>query len=61
MLYNSRNVTFTEKAYISNLYFKFTANNNNENKMNQFLGASMDSDGERFVVNIAISTSTYFI
>ena len=61
MLYNSRNVTFTEKAYISNLYFKFTANNNNENKMNQFLGASMDSDGERFVVNIVISTSTYFI
>ena len=58
MLYNSRNVTFTEKAYISNLYFKFTANNNNENKLNQFLGASMDSDGERFVVNIIIS---YFI
>ena len=61
MLYNSRNVIFTEKAYICNLYFKFTANNNNENKMNQFLGASMDSDGERFVVNIVISTSTYFI
>ena len=60
MLYNSRNVTFTEKTYISNLYFKFTANNN-ENKMNQFLGASMDSDGERFVVNIIISTSSYFI
>ena len=27
------------------------ANGNRENKTNQFLGASMNSDGERFVVN----------
>ena len=28
-----------------------TVNDNGENKTNQFLGASMDSDGKRFVVS----------